>query len=204
MSENRQFVENPLLVTDLFPKGVFYFGESVSKGDSSSQNVENEVDSQQSVESVVNLAVEEKEVEPQADSVKLLQENDIENEGMVTLTVINLFFDDCDAHWDGNTQESYNKLMSAVRVNQEAVIPEDIESIHVSTESEYQPGLLNDRRSPVIFVWSDRNIANTPELFKVKVTERGVMLRFPSFCTMCGDVNQKKMVWQTMKTILKF
>jgi hypothetical protein len=43
-----------------------------------------------------------------------------------------------------------------------------------------------------------------PELYKARPTEKGVMLRFPAFASMCADVEMKKMVWQTMKQVLKF
>jgi hypothetical protein len=58
--------------------------------------------------------------------------------------------------------------------------------------------------APVIFVWTDLEIAGVPALYGVKPTERGVMLRFPSFTAMCESKEQKMKVWQTMQQVLKF
>jgi hypothetical protein len=94
--------------------------------------------------------------------------------------------------------------MGAVKVNQDAVIPEDIETLLLTGEDEYSPALLGDRLAPVIFVWSDRSVANIPDMFKARPTEKGIVIRFPSFATMCGNVEMKKQVWQTMKQVLKY
>ena len=123
---------------------------------------------------------------------------------MTTLTIINLLFDAADSTWDDATQLSYDKLMSAVKVNQEPVLKEDIESVLAVGALNYNPSLLGDRLSPVIFVWTDQEIGQIPDLFKARPTEKGVMVRFPSFSRMCADVEMKKMVWQTMKQVLKF
>jgi hypothetical protein len=53
-------------------------------------------------------------------------------------------------------------------------------------------------------VWTDLEIAGVPGLYGVKPTERGVMLRFPSFTSMCESKEQKMKVWQTMQQVLKF
>ena len=94
--------------------------------------------------------------------------------------------------------------MSAVKINQESVIPEDIEKVYSIGNSSYSPEILGDCLAPVIFVWSDLEIAGVPGFYCVKPTERGVMLRFPSFTSMCESKEQKMKVWQTMQQILKF
>ncbi len=204
MSENRQIVENPLLLTDLFRKGVYYFGEGAETAMESPQLVV----SQEEGTAVVAAISPSIGGEIAAEETKLndnkLDVNEESAEEMINLTVINLFFDTADSQWDDAIQTSYSKLMSVVKVNQEAVIAEDIESIIVATEESYNPSMLGDRISPVIFVWSDRAIQGVPELYKARPTEKGVMLRFPAFASMCADVEMKKMVWQTMKQVLKF
>jgi len=204
MSENRQIVENPLLLTDLFRKGVYYFGEGAETAMESPQLVV----SQEEGTAVVAAISPSIGGEIAAEETKLndnkLDVNEESAEEMINLTVINLFFDTADSQWDDAIQTSYSKLMSVVKVNQEAVIAEDIESIIVANEESYNPSMLGDRISPVIFVWSDRAIQGVPELHKARPTEKGVMLRFPAFASMCADVEMKKMVWQTMKQVLKF
>lgn len=204
MSENRQIVENPLLLTDLFRQGVYYFGEGAETAMESPQLVV----SQEEGTAVVDAISPSIGGEIAAEETKLndnkLDVNEESAEEMINLTVINIFFDTADSQWDDAIQTSYSKLMSVVKVNQEAVIAEDIESIIVATEESYNPSMLGDRISPVIFVWSDRAIQGVPELYKARPTEKGVMLRFPAFASMCADVEMKKMVWQTMKQVLKF
>jgi hypothetical protein len=94
--------------------------------------------------------------------------------------------------------------MSAVKINQESVIPEDIEKVYSIGSVSYSPEILGDCLAPVIFVWTDLEIAGVPALYGVKPTERGVMLRFPSFTAMCEIKEQKIKVWQTMQQVLKF
>ncbi len=204
MSENRQIVENPLLLTDLFRKGVYYFGEGAETAMESPQLVVSQEEGASVVAAISpsiggDIAAEETKLNDNK-----LDVNEESAEEMINLTVINLFFDTADSQWDDAIQTSYSKLMSVVKVNQEAVIAEDIESIIVAYEESYNPSMLGDRISPVIFVWSDRAIQGVPELYKARPTEKGVMLRFPAFASMCADVEMKKMVWQTMKQVLKF
>jgi len=66
MSENHQFVENPLHLTDIFSGGVYYFKEEVV------------------VESESLVVSESVVVNPNLD------------EGMIQLSIINLFFDQRD------------------------------------------------------------------------------------------------------------
>jgi hypothetical protein len=204
MSENRQIVENPLLLTDLFRQGVYYFGEGSETAMESPQLVVSQEEGASVVAAISpsiggDIAAEETKLNDNK-----LDVNEESAEEMINLTVINLFFDTADSQWDDAIQTSYSKLMSVVKVNQEAVIAEDIESIIVANEESYNPSMLGDRISPVIFVWSDRAIQGVPELYKARPTEKGVMLRFPAFASMCADVEMKKMVWQTMKQVLKF
>jgi hypothetical protein len=174
MSENRQFVENPLHLTDIFSGGVYYFKEEVV------------------VESESLVVGESVVVNPNLD------------EGMIQLSIINLFFDQRDEQFSSEINLAYTKLMSAVKINQESVIPEDIEKVYSIGNSSYSPEILGDCLAPVIFVWSDLEIAGVPGFYCVKPTERGVMLRFPSFTSMCESKEQKMKVWQTMQQILKF
>ena len=204
MSENHQFVENPLLLTDLFPKGVFYFNETVQGEGKSVQAI----DAQEKLEEKNTTANQlggavDAETVGSAPGEKLTEKIQ-EEETMTTLTIINLLFDAADSTWDDATQLSYDKLMSAVKVNQEPVLKEDIESVLAVGAMNYNPTLLGDRLSPVIFVWTDQEIGQIPAFFKARPTEKGVMVRFPSFSRMCADVEMKKMVWQTMKQVLKF
>ncbi|MBM3937680.1 MAG: hypothetical protein FJ333_03355 [Sphingomonadales bacterium] len=204
MSENRQFVENPLLLTDLFPNGIYHFKEPNEEAIVLPQVADNEsgkVVVLASAETVGSpeIAVEENEINAQ-----ILTGNNPEEDTMITLTIINLIFDATDVSWDEATKLSYDKLMSAVKVNQESVLSEDIEMVMAVGEAAYSPELLGDRLSPVIFVWSDRDIAQIPALYKARPTEKGVMVRFPSFAAMCANLEMKKMVWQTMKQVLKF
>jgi hypothetical protein len=204
MSENRQIVENPLLLTNLFRQGVYYFGEGSETAMESPQLVVSQEEGASVVAAISpsiggDIAAEETKLNDNK-----LDVNEESAEEMINLTVINLFFDTADSQWDDAIQTSYSKLMSVVKVNQEAVIAEDIESIIVANEESYNPSMLGDRISPVIFVWSDRAIQGVPELYKARPTEKGVMLRFPAFASMCADVEMKKMVWQTMKQVLKF
>lgn len=204
MSENHQIVENPLLLTELFRQGVYYFGEQEGSEIVAQQLVVNQAEKE------VVAAAESADVSPKtvSNDAEIIPEgneiNEESDEEMINLTIINLFFDPADAQWDESIQTSYNKLMTVVKVNQEAVISEDIESIVVSNQDQYSVELLGDRISPVIFVWSDRAIAGVPDMYKARPTEKGVVLRFPAFASMCADVEMKKMVWQTMKTVLKF
>ena len=204
MSENRQFVENPLLLTDLFPKGVFHFGEGEKGQGQPMQMIGNELETKS--QELVEEASLQSEIPPaqQKEEIEKLPETDPNPEEMITLTIVNLLFDSCDANWDVATKSSYDKLMSAVKVNQESVIAEDIEVLRVIGEKGFSPALLGDRLSPVIFVWTDQDMAEIPALYKARPTEKGVILHFPAFSTMCGDVEMKKMVWQTMKQVLKF
>ena len=204
MSENRQFVENPLLLTDLFSKGVYHFGEQVDLGEVSLQMTEDESEGKEKISTVPSEVEVKMESTTSNEVAEILPGVDENAEEMITLTLVNLFFDPCDATWNDEITTAYNKLMSAVRVNQEPVIPEDIEIIHAAGEKEYNPTLLLDRLSPVIFIWSDLEIGNIPAFYKARPTEKGVVLRFPAFATMCSNVEMKKMVWQTMKQVLKF
>ncbi len=43
MSEKHQFVDNPLLLTDLFSKGVYYFGEGAGEVHAVTQPVDGEL-----------------------------------------------------------------------------------------------------------------------------------------------------------------
>ncbi|MFN5384159.1 MAG: hypothetical protein ACK5CZ_05665 [Bacteroidota bacterium] len=201
MSENRQIIKNPLLVTDLFPKGIYYFGEGQGVSTAQSQLSVNEVEAEKST---VTMPVDEAQKRSESNPVAVVNELQENDENMIALTIINLFFDQSDADWDETTRISYDKLMGAVKVNQESVIPEDIEPLVFTGETEYSPALLGDRLAPVIFVWSDRAVTNIPEMFKARPTEKGIVIRFPSFATMCGNVEMKKHVWQTMKQVLKF
>lgn len=204
MSENRQIVENPLLLTDLFPKGIYYFGEGADVVAINAQLTVNEIEKEKLTGDVPS-DVAPKNTENTHEPVENKLQNSDENaENMIALTIINLCFDHSDANWDETTRGSYEKLMGAVKVNQDAVIPEDIETLLLTGEDQYSPTLLGDRLAPVIFVWSDRSVANIPDMFKARPTEKGIVIRFPSFATMCGNVEMKKQVWQTMKQVLKF
>jgi hypothetical protein len=204
MSEKHQFVDNPLLLTDLFSKGVYYFGEATEASPVGAQQVDGE-----SISEVIDSA--NGAMMPPAESdistkkgEEILSEINPNEEEMINLTLINMFFDDADQQWDTNVEASYHKLMSALKVNQEPIIPEDIEKMLLLQTDAYEPSLQGDRLSPIIFIWSDREIQNVPNMYKAKPTEKGIMLRFPSFQSMCLDVEKKKMVWQTMKQVLKF
>ncbi len=204
MSEKHQFVDNPLLLTDLFSKGVYYFVEATEVSPVGAQQVDGE-----SISEVIDSA--NGAMMPPAESdistkkgEEILSEINPNEEEMISLTLINMFFDDADQQWDTNVEASYHKLMSALKVNQEPIIPEDIEKMLLHQTDAYEPSLQGDRLSPIIFIWSDREIQNVPNLYKAKPTEKGIMLRFPSFQSMCLDVEKKKMVWQTMKQVLKF
>ena len=204
MSEKHQFVDNPLLLTDLFSKGVYYFGEGAGEVHAVTQPVDGELISEviASTTSIVtppagsDISIKKDE--------EILSEINPNEEEMISLTLINMFFDDADQQWDTNVEASYHKLMSALKVNQEPVIPEDIEKMLLPNRDAYELSLQGDRLSPIIFIWSDRDIQNVPNLYKAKPTEKGIMLRFPSFQSMCLDVEKKKLVWQTMKQVLKF
>lgn len=174
MSENYQFVENPLHLTDIFSGGVYYFKEEVV------------------VESESLIVSESVVVNPNLD------------EGMIQLSIINLFFDQRDEQFSSEINLAYTKLMSAVKINQESVIPEDIEKVYSIGSASYSPEILGDCLAPVIFVWTDLEIAGVPALYGAKPTERGVMLRFPAFTSMCDSKEQKMKVWQTIQQVLKF
>ena len=174
MSENRQFVQNPLHLTDIFSGGVYYFKE----------------------EAVV-------ESELLVDGESLVENPKLEEE-MIQLSIINLFFDQSDEQFSSEINLAYNKLMAAVKINQESVIPEDVEKVYAIRETGYSAEILGDFLAPVIFVWTDLEIEGVPGLYGVKPTERGVMLRFPSFTSMCESKEQKMKVWQTMQRVLKF
>ena len=174
MSENHQFVENPLHLTDIFSGGVYYFKEEVV-AESESLVVGESV--------VVNPNLEE---------------------GMIQLSIINLFFDQRDEQFSSEINLAYTKLMSAVKINQESVIPEDIEKVYSIGSASYSPEILGDCLAPVIFVWTDLEIAGLPALYGVKPTDKGVLLRFPSVTAMCDSQEQKMKVWQTMQQVLKF
>jgi len=174
MSENHQFVTNPLHLTDIFSGGVYYFKD------------------ESAVKSELSAAIESEVENPNLD------------EEMISLSLINLFYDSCDEQFSPEIQLAYTKLMSAVKINQEPVIPEDIEKVYAVGSLEYSPEILGDFLAPVIFVWSDLEIAGLPVLYNAKPTERGVMLRFPSFTAMCESKEQKMKVWQTMQQVLKF
>lgn len=174
MSENHQFVENPLHLTDIFSGGVYYFKDEAT------------------VKSQLSAAIESEVENPNLD------------EEMISLSLINLFCDACDEQFSPEIQLAYTKLMSAVKINQEPVIPEDIEKVYAIGSLEYSPDILGDFLAPVIFVWSDLEIAGLPVLYSAKPTERGVMLRFPSFTAMCDSKEQKMKVWLTIQQILKF
>ncbi len=204
MSENRQFVENPLLLTDLFPKGIYHFNETNDEAIVVPQMADSKSEKEVVLASTTLAESSEIAVEKNEINAQISTGNNPEEDTMITLTIINLIFDATDASWDEATKLSYDKLMSAVKVNQESVLSEDIETVMALGESAYHPELLGDRLSPVIFVWSDRDIAQIPALYKAKPTEKGVMVRFPSFAAMCANVEMKKMVWQTMKQVLKF
>jgi len=174
MSENRQFVENPLHLTDIFSRGVYYFKDEVT-GDS----------------------------EKISDEISTVENPQTEEE-MIQLSIVNLFFDQCDAQFSAEVDLAYHKLMSVVKINQELVIPEDIEKVLAIGKTEYSAEVLGDFLSPVIFVWSDQEIIGIPSLYSAKPTEKGVMIRFPSFSGMCQSKEQKMKVWQTMQSVLKF
>jgi hypothetical protein len=204
MSENRQFVENPLLLTDLFSKGVYHFGEQKETEGLPVQLTEDESEGKEKISDTPSEVEVKNDFATGNEVAEILPVVDENAEEMITLTLINLFFDPCDAAWNDEISTAYGKLMSAVRVNQEPVISEDIEIIHAAGEKEYNPIILADRLAPVIFIWSDLEIGNIPALYKARPTEKGVILRFPAFATMCSNVEMKKMVWQTMKQVLKF
>ncbi|MCX6177172.1 MAG: hypothetical protein NTZ00_07395, partial [Bacteroidetes bacterium] len=147
MSENHQFVENPLHLTDIFSGGVYYFKEEMV-AESESLVVGESV--------VVNPNLEE---------------------GMIQLSIINLFFDQRDEQFSSEINLAYTKLMSAVKINQDPVIPEDIEKVYAIGKKEYTPSLLGDFLAPVIFVWSDHEIEGIPATYAAKPTEKGMMLR---------------------------
>lgn len=174
MSENHQFVENPLHLTDIFSGGVYYFKKEAV------------VESELSIEG--GLAVENPNIE----------------EEMISLSLINVFYDSCDEQFSPEIQLAYSKLMSAIKINQSFVIPEDIEKVLAIGSVSYSHEILGDFLAPVIFIWSDREIAGVPSLYSVKPTEKGVMLRFPSFTGMCESKEQKLKVWQMMQQVLKF
>lgn len=204
MSENRQFVENPLLLTDLFPKGIYHFNEPNDEAIVVPQTTDSESEKEVVLASAETSESPEIAVEKNEINAQISTGNNPEEDTMITLTIINLIFDATDASWDEATKLSYEKLMSAVKVNQESVLSEDIEMVMAVGETAYHPELLGDRLSPVIFVWSDREVSQIPALYKAKPTEKGVMVRFPSFASMCANVEMKKLVWQTMKQVLKF
>lgn len=204
MSENRQFVENPLLLTDLFPKGIYHFNEPDDEAIVVPQTTDSESEKEVVLASAETSESPEIAVEKNEINAQISTGNNPEEDTMITLTIINLIFDATDASWDEATKLSYEKLMSAVKVNQESVLSEDIEMVMAVGETAYNPELLGDRLSPVIFVWSDREVSQIPALYKAKPTEKGVMVRFPSFASMCANVEMKKLVWQTMKQVLKF
>ena len=174
MSENRQFVENPLHLTDIFSGGVYYFKEEAI------------VESELLLDGITEI------------------ENPNLDEEMIQLSILNLFFDSCDEQFSSEINLAYTKLMAAVKINQESVIPEDIEKVYAIRETGYSSEILGDFLAPVIFVWTDLEIEGVPGLYGVKPTERGVMLRFPSFSSMCESKEKKMKVWQTMQQVLKF
>jgi len=115
MSENRQIIENPLLLTDLFPKGIYYFGEGQGVSTAQSQLSVNEVEAEKST---VTMPVDEAQKLSESNPLAVVNELQENDENMIALTII--------------------------------------------------------------------------------------VIRFPSFATMCGNVEMKKHVWQTMKQVLKF
>ncbi|MFM8994926.1 MAG: hypothetical protein ACKOI1_01605, partial [Bacteroidota bacterium] len=179
MSENRQFVENPLLLTDLFLKGIYHFNETNDEAIVVPQVADSESEKEVVFASAALAESPEIAVEKNEINAQISTSYNPEEDTMITLTIINLIFDATDASWDEATKLSYDKLMSAVKVNQESVLSEDIETVLAVGKAAYHPELLGDRLSPVIFVWSDRDIAQIPALYKAKPTEKGVMVRFP-------------------------
>lgn len=204
MSENRQFVENPLHLVDLFAKGLFYFPKELIGEVGNLQRIDSELDMSTNNQGIATSEVVDASVIGAMKEMGILPMNEQNAQEMTTLTLINLFLDLVDVEWSDDVEQSYRKLMSVVQVNQTTVIAEDIEKIIATDTREFSTLLLGDRISPVIFVWSDHEINGVPSLFKARPTEKGVVMRFPAFTTMVNDLELKKRVWMTMKQVLKF
>ncbi|MFM6951779.1 MAG: hypothetical protein ACKOXR_01385, partial [Bacteroidota bacterium] len=103
MSENRQFVENPLLLTDLFPKGIYHFNEPDDEATVVPQTTDSESEKEVVLASAETSKSPEIAVEKNEINAQISTGNNPEEDTMITLTIINLIFDATDASWDEAT-----------------------------------------------------------------------------------------------------
>lgn len=186
MSENTQFVKNPLHLVSLFSNGIYQINDADDYDIYSAEGVG--LNQKNSNEGSFDLVSQTEET--------------IEN--MMQLGIINVFLDPIDDNFSGEFETTYQKLMSSVKVNQETVIPEDIEKIFRPDLQEFTAASIGDCMSPVIFVWGDREVTGLPDFFMARASARGLILRFPAFTRMTQSKDLKIKVWQTMQKVLKF
>ncbi|MFM7638820.1 MAG: hypothetical protein ACKO67_03725, partial [Bacteroidota bacterium] len=93
MSENRQFVENPLLLTDLFLKGIYHFNETNDEAIVVPQVADSESEKEVVFASAALAESPEIAVEKNEINAQISTSYNPEEDTMITLTIINLIFD---------------------------------------------------------------------------------------------------------------
>lgn len=151
MSEKKQIVDNPLLLTSLFSEGVFY------------------IPSNQKPLSIPTPKIENQEVETlevKADSVVEIENKVIENPPKEEIkkiilpeaTVINLIYDKNPSHWPEYLNEPLTKIMCAIKIDGKPIAISDYAVYNLTLMPEVKDisrfiAELNTKR---IMIWSSQ------------------------------------------------
>jgi hypothetical protein len=151
MSEKKQIVDNPLLLTSLFSEGVFY------------------IPSNQKPLSIPTPKIENQEVETlevKADSVVEIENKVIENPPKEEIkkiilpeaTVINLIYDKNPSHWPEYLNEPLTKIMGAIKIDGKPIAISDYAVYNLTLMPEVKDiskfiAELNTKR---IMIWSSQ------------------------------------------------
>ncbi len=128
MAEKNQIVDNPLLLTSLYSRGVFYIPQQKKQDESA----------------VENLDIQEvKTVEP---SKIVLPES----------TIIHLIYDKEPAHWPTYLNEPLTKIMSAVTINGVPVPISDYAVYNLTLMPEVKDitKFISELNTKLIMIWS--------------------------------------------------
>lgn len=151
MSEKKQIVDNPLLLTSLYSEGVFYIPnkETVNKMPTSSKENQLVGNDELKVEAQ-NIPSENLEVKPEKVEVKKIQ--------LPEAVVINLIYDKNPTHWPEYLNEPLTKIMGAIKIDGQPISISDYAVYNLTMMPEVKDisKFISELNTKRIMIWSSQ------------------------------------------------